>query len=198
MFDRRSYRLKGHDYSFPGFYFITICTNRNECSFGRIIENKMILNAIGKIANDFWVEIPKHFPNAILHEFIIMPNHLHGIIELIRINEYINQNHGENAISCNGGTGNGGTRHGATLHSNDAKLNNNKSNQNQFGKPVAGSVSVIINQYKSSVKRWCNKNNYQYFKWQSRFYERLIRNKKSFIAISNYIKKNPARWKAWQ
>jgi putative transposase len=195
MYDRRSYRLRGQDYSREGLYFITICTNGNECFFGRINENKMILNDIGKIANEYWLKIPIHFPSAFLHEFVIMPNHVHGIIELINVNgcEFPH---------------NGGTRHGASLHcvdtispwfkilntKNGFNINHTISNHNKFGRLVPGSIPLIIYQYKSSVKRWCNKNNYQYFKWQSRFYERVIRNKKSFIAISNYIKNNPARW----
>ena len=68
-------------------------------------------------------------------------------------------------------------------------------NINQFSKPIAGSVSVIIQQYKSSVTRWCNKNNHKCFKWQSRFYDHIIRNDESYQNISDYIINNPAKWK---
>jgi hypothetical protein len=67
-------------------------------------------------------------------------------------------------------------------------------NTNQFGKPIPGSVSVIINQYKSSVKRWCNKNGHEHFKWQSRFHDHIIRNQQSYVTISEYIINNPAKW----
>ncbi|MDP1621890.1 MAG: hypothetical protein Q8M08_06085 [Bacteroidales bacterium] len=66
---------------------------------------------------------------------------------------------------------------------------------NQFGQPIAGSVSVIINQYKSSVKRWCNKNGHNFFQWQPRFHDHIIRNKKSYQNIVNYIRNNPKLWK---
>src|ERR1019366_1141877 len=99
---RRSIRLKGYDYSQAGLYFITICCKNRECLFGKIIgvqgfqrvpQNEpinnseplapyMALNEAGQIANECWLEIPEHFPNVILHEHIVMPNHVHGIIEL--------------------------------------------------------------------------------------------------------------------
>ena len=82
---RKSIRLKGYDYSKAGLYFITICVQDRKCLFGKIvgIENfqpKMVLNDAGKIADECWLEIPKHFPNVVLHEHIVMPNHVHGIV----------------------------------------------------------------------------------------------------------------------
>ncbi|MBN8707330.1 MAG: hypothetical protein J0L62_15770 [Bacteroidetes bacterium] len=87
---RRSIRLKGYDYSMEGLYFVTLCTHKKLCVFGEIAENQMVLNDAGKIANDYWLEIPVHFPNAILHEHIIMPNHVHGIVELTTVNTGLN------------------------------------------------------------------------------------------------------------
>lgn len=79
---RRSIRLQGYDYSQAGLYFVTICTHNREYLFGNIANGEMIWNDMGKIANEYWLEIPNHFPNAVLHEHIVMPNHTHGIIEL--------------------------------------------------------------------------------------------------------------------
>jgi putative transposase len=79
---RRSIRLKEYDYSQPGEYFITICTNNHECIFGNIIHEEMKLSTEGTIAQRCWEEIPKHFSNVQLDEYIIMPNHIHGIIIL--------------------------------------------------------------------------------------------------------------------
>jgi hypothetical protein len=78
-------------------------------------------------------------------------------------------------------------RHGVGLHPA-------VSQQPQFGKPVSGSVSVIINQYKSSVKRWCNKNGYGFFQWQPRFYDHIIRNDESRNKIAEYIVNNAKQW----
>jgi REP element-mobilizing transposase RayT len=79
---RQTIRLKEYDYQQPGFYFITICCYQKSHLFGQLINGKMILNDAGKIANQCWLNIPMHFPDVILHEFIIMPDHIHGIIEL--------------------------------------------------------------------------------------------------------------------
>ncbi len=77
---RRSIRLKGYVYSQAGTYFVTICTQGRRCLFGDIINGETALNDAGKIAQQCWLEIPNHFPNTELDEFVIMPNHIHGII----------------------------------------------------------------------------------------------------------------------
>lgn len=82
--NRKSIRLKGYDYSKEGLYFITICTQNRECLFGEIINGKMILNNAGKMVEAIWFEIPKFYEGFVLHEFVIMPNHIHGIIEIIK------------------------------------------------------------------------------------------------------------------
>ena len=77
---RRSIRLKGYDYSQPGAYFITMVTQDKNNLFGKIVTGEVILNDIGKIVEQCWLEIPNHFHNTRLDTFIIMPNHVHGII----------------------------------------------------------------------------------------------------------------------
>ncbi len=79
-YHRRSIRLKDYDYSQRGKYFVTICTRNKECILGDIIDGKMQLNKYGKISGDFWNKIPIHFPDAKSDEFVVMPNHIHGII----------------------------------------------------------------------------------------------------------------------
>src|SRR3989338_6303074 len=75
-----SSRLPNWDYSSNGYYFITICTKGRKQYFGEIINNVMCLSIIGEIAKKYWLEIPKHFPFVELDEFVVMPNHVHGII----------------------------------------------------------------------------------------------------------------------
>lgn len=75
-----SIRLKNYDYSSDGSYFVTICTHDHYHYFGKITEGKMHFSEIGKIANQYWIDIPKHFPSVILGEWVVMPNHIHGII----------------------------------------------------------------------------------------------------------------------
>ncbi len=77
---RHSIRLQGYDYSQSGAYFITIVTYRRDCLFGEIQNGGMQLSGMGRIANENWCAIPEHFPDVELGEFVIMPNHVHGII----------------------------------------------------------------------------------------------------------------------
>ena len=179
---RKNIRLKDYDYSSNGSYFITICTKDRECYFGEIKDNKMGFSVIGEIAQKFIVEISNHFENVKLDEFIVMPNHVHCILNLREPNV--------------------GTRHVVSLQ-NESNINVGTShvmslqmghNKNEFSKPVPGSISVVIQQFKSSVKRWCNQNEYSYFQWQSRFHDYVIRNYDSYLEIKNYIHSNVANW----
>ncbi len=77
---RKAIRLKEYDYSLPGHYYLTICTQNRRCLLGKIIDEKMVLNRYGKIVNKYWRKLPEKFNNISLDEYIIMPNHLHGII----------------------------------------------------------------------------------------------------------------------
>ena len=94
---RKSIRIEKFDYSQNGLYFITICTKSREFVFGEIINGKMILSENGEIARVCWNEIPQHFSQALLHEFVIMPDHVHGIIEIntapVGANHHLPVNH---------------------------------------------------------------------------------------------------------
>ena len=162
---RCSIRLKEYDYSQDGYYYITICTKNMECLFGDVIDGKMKLSEIGEIVCKCWNEIPKHFDNVSLDEMVIMPNHFHGIIII----------ENDNVI------GNVGACHGMPLQ--------------RFAKPKSKSLSMIINHFKSAIKRWCNKNGFEYFQWQRNYYEHVIRNEIELNKIREYITNNPLQWK---
>ena len=80
---RKTIRLKEHDYSKQGYYHVTICTYNHLEKFGEIENNKMILSQFGEIAKNAWLDLPNHHKNIKLDEFIIMPNHIHGIINTV-------------------------------------------------------------------------------------------------------------------
>ncbi len=80
---RRSIRLKGYDYSQPGWYFVTVVTQNREMLFGDVVNNKMMLDLFGKIIDYHWRKLPRHFKNIVLDEYQIMPNHFHGIIHIV-------------------------------------------------------------------------------------------------------------------
>jgi putative transposase len=184
--DRKHIRLTGWDYSSEGIYFITICCRDRQSFFGKIEDNKMVYSEIGSITSKYWLEIPDHFPHVKLDEFVVMPNHIHGIIIL----DYslVGSRHGVTLQTQI--MGDVGSCHGMTL---PARQEPNQ-NINQFSKPVKNSVSVIINQYKSSVKRWCNKNGFDHFQWQSRFYDHILNNDNSIENFREYIFNNPKNW----
>lgn len=79
---RRSIRLHGFDYGQPGAYFVTVCTRDRACLFGEVVEGEMVLNAFGAIVQECWQDLPNHYPHVGLYEFVVMPNHVHGIIPL--------------------------------------------------------------------------------------------------------------------
>ncbi len=182
---RQSIRLKNYDYSKEGLYFITICVKDRKCLFGEIDNGQMKINTLVAMANTCWLEIPLHYPQVKLHSYSIMPNHIHGIIEIMKTC-HDTFTHNNNDISDGICDNNVGICHGKSLHQ--------QPNQRHFAKPIANSISTIINQYKSTVKRWCNKNGYPYFQWQSRFYDHIIRNDKSYQTINEYIVNNPKNW----
>jgi putative transposase len=177
--ERQATRLQGYDYTRGGLYFITIRAKMMDDYFGTIENQKIELNEIGQKANQYWLDIPDHYSRVKLHEHVIMPDHVHGIIELKPADDA-----GLDIPVV-------GPCHGMALQ---PEYPNPSANQNKFGHPISGSISMIVNQYKSSVKRWCNKNGYRYFQWQSRFYDHIIRDYKSYMIITNYIRENPSNW----
>jgi putative transposase len=155
---RKTIRLKEYDYSQPGEYFITICTFDKEYKFGEIVAEEMRLSPEGIIAQQCWKQIPRHFENAELDEFVIMPNHIHGIIIL-------------------------------NDHGRDVQLNVPTRLS-----PKKGSLSVIMRTYKAAVTTECRRKGLSDFRWQSRFYEHIIRSDKDLDKIRDYISGNVLQW----
>src|SRR3989338_10065208 len=87
-------RLEGYDYSSVGLYFVTICVKDRKCLFGDIVNEEIKLSNIGEMAKKFWLEIPRHFPDVSLEEFVVLPNHLHGVIEIVETQNLASQRTG--------------------------------------------------------------------------------------------------------
>lgn len=172
--DKKQYRYKGYDYSQEGLYFVTICTVNRDLFFGNIFKGEMRLSEIGAIAEKYWREIPKHFPFVSLDEFVIMPNHVHGIIEI--------NNAGDNVFSSSMRTN--GTQNLVFLREREY--------QNKFG-PQSKNLSSIIRGFKIGVKKFCTINNIL-FDWQPRFHDRIIRDEKEYNNVLQYIFDNPMKW----
>ncbi len=80
---RRSFRLQGYDYSQPGHYFVTLCTQDRKWMLGEIVNGEMRLNQVGSIVQSIWNTLPERFPHIELDQYVVMPNHMHGIIALL-------------------------------------------------------------------------------------------------------------------
>ena len=190
-----SARLQHWDYGSDALYFVTICTQNREHYFGEIADGKMQLSETGKMANRFWFEIPNHFPFVELGEFVVMPNHVHGIIIIDKTG--YDGGIGDGTI---GGVSNGAiveTQNFASLPPNPPQNPNSPQNPpptrgNIFG-PQSQNLASIIRGYKIGVTKFARNNNVP-FSWQSRFHDHIIRNHESFVRISDYIINNPVNW----
>jgi len=171
-----SARLQSWDYGWDGAYFITICTHNRKHYFGEIIDDKIQLSQIGVIADILWYEIKNHTNNIELNEFVVMPNHIHGILIL-------NDKNGDGRDkACLVSTAN---------TTNTADMTN--IGQKRFQNQGKNTISSIVGSYKSAVTKHTRRLGYE-FAWQSRFYDHIIRDEKSFNRIQNYIVNNPVNW----
>ncbi len=166
-----SNRKPGWNYGDNALYFVTICTKNRICYFGNVVNTKMQLSEIGRMAEKFWLEIPQHFPFVILHAHVVMPNHVHGIIEIAKRDD--------DRIDVE-------TQNFASLPETTNQYKNN------FG-PQSQNLASIIRGYKIGVKKNARLVRPKYA-WQSNYHDHIIRNNKSYINITNYIKNNPGNW----
>jgi len=174
-----SARKRKWDYRSKAIYFITICTRNRLTYFGRIENGKMILSDTGQIATTYWFDIPKHFPFIELINFVVMPNHIHGLVE-------IRDNNIDNMV--------GNTVE--TLHATSLQRMPPQQRTNQFMagiSPKRGSLSSVLRSYKSAVTRYANRNNFE-FGWQTRFHDHVIMNIDEFNRVNEYIINNPQKW----
>jgi REP element-mobilizing transposase RayT len=193
--NRKTIRLQTWDYRWAGAYFITICTHKREHYFGEIMGGKMQLSHVGVIADILWYEIENRVKNVALGEFVVMPNHIHGILILNdstvgTLHATPPQNQEPTVRSLHATTpqnDNVRSLH-ATTPQNDAKNEYMSSIS-----PKAHSVSTIIRSYKSAVSKHAKRLGFE-FAWQARFHDHIIRNEKSFDTISKYIINNSVKW----
>ncbi len=165
--------MPGWDYTRPGRYFITIWVKWGVCYFGKVSNKKMILNKYGKIVERKWIEIEKKRKNVILDEFIVMPNHFHGIIIIT---------------------------HRIKSESNPQTDKANLTRTGRSFRLQANSVGSIVGQFKSNVTKKI-KNllvneplDFPYFVWHRNYHDRIIRTKKELENVRKYIRDNPKNW----
>jgi putative transposase len=162
---RRSIRLRNFDYSQAGVYFVTICAFRKRCIFGRIENGRVRLSPIGDIVRACWVDVPNHFPGIKIEAFVVMPNHMHGILAI--------EERARRAVPL---------REAARLEafskpvpgSVPTIVRSYKSAVSRLVRDTAGSRALQV--------------------WQSNYFERVLRDGDEFSNASRYILENPAMW----
>lgn len=161
---RHSIRLRNYDYTQCGAFFITICTHNRKLLYGEVIAGAMKCNALGEIAKYCWEQIPIHFPLVALDEFVVMPNHIHGIIFINSKPHCVGAQHAAPAaVFCN-----------ITGESLGAIVRSYKSAVTKFINKIHGVIGVPI--------------------WQRNYYEHVIRNENEMNGIREYIVNNPLQW----
>lgn len=170
---RRSIRLKGYDYTQAGAYFVTLVAWQRECLFGSMRNDRVVLSDMGKTVTNYWLRLPKTF-NIQLDEWVIMPNHLHGII-------VIEHNSRDDASSDN--------------YEYKVKATWSDSSLHPIG-TTHGSLGAILQNFKSVSTRKINQiqGTPGVPIWQRNYYERIIRDEEEWGRIRLYIQENPARW----
>ncbi len=179
---RRSIRLKGYDYTQPGAYFVTICTHDRECLFGEVIDGDMVLNDYGQIVHDEWLKSPQIRKEIDMDVFVVMPNHVHGIVWIVPI--YIS--HAQNV---------------GVYGLKPLRDGNESPTVGACGlTPLPGltpkSLGACINGFKVSVTKQINqlRNMPCISVWQRNYYEHVIRHDETLHAVRQYIEQNPMRW----
>ena len=166
---RRSMRLRGYDYAAAGLYFVTVCAYDRACLFGEVVDGQVQLTDAGRILETCWRAIPDHCPHTTLDSWVVMPNHVHGIIVL--------------------GATHAGTIHVRALHAGTHVRATHAS-------PLrAGSLGAIVGSFKSAVTRRINAlRGGGGTVWQRNYHEHVIRNERDLRRIRRYIADNPVRW----
>jgi len=169
--NRRSIRLRGYDYTQPGAYFVTIVTAQRRQLFGEIRDGHMQVNDAAIIVEDTWADISIRFPFAAANAFVVMPNHIHGIIVISR---------GEASAGVI-----------AALRDIAAEASPLPPRGT-----TPGSLGAIVQYFKSASTRRINalQRTAGQTIWQRNYYERIIRNERALAAARRYIIDNPARW----
>ncbi len=219
---RRSIRLKGYDYSQAGLYFITICAQNRACLFGEIVVGpslvgaplvgaqmgaQMVLNDGGKMVETEWLKLPNRFTNIELHEFVVMPNHFHGILEItvgaplvgaLRVdtqNTPDTQNGRPEGQPEGQPQGIAPTGHAPTTITPDisADAPTDTAKNKTVGDMMDAFKSITTVEYIRGVKTL----GWQPFDgklWQRNYWEHIIRNYNEYQRISEYIINNPQKW----
>ncbi len=192
-------RLQTWDYGSNAAYFITMCTQNRVHYFGDVVNGKMQLSEIGMMAEKYWHEIPEHFPFVKLDAFVVMPNHIHGIIIIDKVNDDVDtQNLAYQPSSKAYQPSSKAYQPSSKAYQPSSKAYQpsskayQPSSKNKFG-PQSKNLASIVRGYKIGVTKNAKKINPQW-QWQALYYDHIIRDERAYNNIRNYIINNPKKW----
>jgi putative transposase len=210
LFRRKSIRLRARDYSLPGFYFVTLCTHERRFLFGDIVDGVMHLNCMGRAVESCWRDIPRHYPHAALDEFVVMPNHIHGVIQIYRDAWEPAQMPvravgipivpglvmlGANISDNRTDVLDVGANNYLPLQPNlSARRSLTRSKLFPMGHGTSRTIGSMIRGFKIGVTRWARLHGHQSDVWQRNYHDHIIRNEHSLERVRRYIRANPANW----
>ena len=176
---RRSIRLRGYDYSTPGAYFITACTHNRLLLFGRVVDGKVETNRIGAVVEDCWSKLPDHYDHVAIDAFVLMPNHIHGVIIIEDTSVTVGAGQQPPAKDTR-------TTVGAGL----------KPALPATIDPKRHGVPEIVRAFKTFSARRINQMRASAGTpvWQRGFYDHVIRGEDELDRVRTYIMDNPRRW----
>jgi REP element-mobilizing transposase RayT len=188
---RRSIRLTGYDYSQCGYYFITVCTQQRQCLFGEIEKGRMVLNDAGQMIGRWWNELKNKYANIEIDEYVVMPNHCHGIINII--GTAVGANVGADLYVCP--DNNLGEQLGKGVHAGSPlqSVGADRCVCPPIYTMVQWFKTMTTNEYIRNVKQ----NHWEPFDgklWQRNYYEQIVRDETSLRRIREYIVNNPCQW----
>ena len=186
---RRSIRLKNYDYASAGAYFVTICVQHRQPLFGTIVNQTMVLNDAGIMVQTIWESLPKWFPHIEMDEFVVMPNHFHGILVI---------HAGHNVGTSDHNTGTSDHNVGVSLVDTPMDAPDTPDRATTRVAPTLGNMigafkSITTHQYIQGVRQ----KDWPPFDgrlWQRNYWEHIIRDEQSLHRIRNYIQSNPISW----
>lgn len=181
--NRRSVRMPLFDYTLPGFYFVTVCAFRRRCVFGSIDQGEACLTSLGRIVAEEWQRTADLRPCVSLDAWVVMPNHFHGIIQLVQPLP-----HTMGGVST--------LREPRSAGAGELGHPFKPTTPTTFGKPVANSHSTIIGAFKAAVTRRAKAalGFREAVVWQRGYFEHVIRDERALERAREYVENNPARW----
>ncbi len=194
MKNRKANRLREYDYSQAGCYFVTVCVQDRKCLFGEIIDDGMVLNEAGKMVARWWSETKNKFPYVELDEYVLMPNHMHGIVVIVGSDIYVchlrvrpepEDRESENHQQVE------------TQRQEENQQGEDQSEGGHTGPPLQEIIqwvkTMTTNEYINEVK-YGRFPPFEKRIWQRSFYDHVIRDDEDMNRVREYIRSNPLQW----